>query len=264
MTTTDSTALANGRLWGATALDWAEIQEPTCRPVYLAALDRLSLAPGTRLLDVGCGSGLAAQMAAHRGAKVSGIDAAEALLAIARRRVPSGHFRAGALEHLPYPDGAFDVVTGFNAFQYAADPANALREARRVTGPAGQVLLMTWGEPEGMPAASLVAALRPLLPRPPAGAPGPFALSSEPALRSLCFDAALTPIDVFDVQSPWIYPNRDTALRGLRSSGVAAKAIHHAGIAAVDQAHTEALEPFRQTDGSFCIGATFRCLLARL
>ena len=258
-----TTSEANGRYWGASAQDWAAIQEQTCSPVYEAALARLNVGHGTRYLDAGCGAGLAAQMASARGAHVSGIDAAENLLAIARRRVPQGDFRVGELELLPFGADAFDVVTGFNSFQYAASAVAALTEARRVTQLQGRVLIMTWGNPEGMEAASLVAALRPLLPAPPPGAPGPFALSDEAALRAPAVSAGLEPLEVFDVDCPWHYASLNEALRGLRSSGVAARAIERSGVEAVDSAHTAALAPFLQVDSSYRIGATFRCLIAR-
>jgi SAM-dependent methyltransferase len=258
-----TTSAVNGRLWGSAAEDWAEIQEKTCAPVYRATFDRVGLAAGARYLDVGCGAGLAAQMAAERGAAVSGLDAAEALLAIARRRVPDGDFRVGELEQLPFADDTFDVVTGFNSFQYAAHPGAALAEARRVAKPGARVVVMTWGEPEGMEAASVVAALRPLLPAPPTGAPGPFALSNETALRSFAEGAGLEPVEIFDVDSPWVYEDLATALRGLRSSGVAARAIEHSSLEAVDAAQQQALAPFRREDGSYIIGARFRCLVTR-
>src|SRR5919106_1016984 len=91
----------NGRLWGARARDWADIQEGQCRPVYEAVFGRTSVTAGTIYLDVGCGAGMAAQIAAQRGARVSGLDAAENLLAIAHARVPAGNFRVGDLEDLP-------------------------------------------------------------------------------------------------------------------------------------------------------------------
>jgi ubiquinone/menaquinone biosynthesis C-methylase UbiE len=53
------------------------------------------------------------------------------MLAIARTRVPDGDFHVGELESLPFPDGTFDLVTGFNAFQYAANPVAALADARK-------------------------------------------------------------------------------------------------------------------------------------
>lgn len=257
------TADNNGRLWGARASDWADIQEATVRPVYEAVLSRTHLKSGTRFLDVGCGAGMAAQIAAGRGAEVSGIDAAPALLDIARLRTPRGDFRLGDLEELPFGDGSFDVVTGFNSFQYAGNPTVALGEARRVTKPGGAVVIMTWGNPDGMEAASLVAALRPLMPPPPPGAPGPFALSDESALRKFAADAGLKPMEVFDVDSPWVYADEATAVRGLNSSGVAARAMENSGEQAVTEAHTKAIAPFRQPDGNYRIKATFRCLLAQ-
>ncbi|MDP2793322.1 MAG: hypothetical protein Q8O25_04440 [Sulfurisoma sp.] len=128
--------------------------------------------------------------------------------------------------------------------------------------PGAHVLIMTWGTPEGMEAASLLAALRPLLPSPPPGTPGPFALSGEGAIRVFAEGAGLKPIEVFDVDSPWRYPDLQTALRGLRSSGVAVRAIENSTEEEVNDAHARALVPFRQTDGSYRVGATFRCLLA--
>jgi hypothetical protein len=62
------TSDTNGRLWGARARDWADIQERTVRPVYDAVLDRTGIGSGTRYLDVGCGAGMTAQIAAARGA----------------------------------------------------------------------------------------------------------------------------------------------------------------------------------------------------
>jgi SAM-dependent methyltransferase len=251
----------NGRLWGARANDWANIQEGNCRPVYEAILTRTNVSAGTDYLDVGCGAGMAAQLAAQRGARVSGLDAAENLLAIARTRVPTGDFRTGELEELPFAEGTFDVVTGFNSFQYAGNPSVALAQANRVAKRGASIAIVTWGEPEGMEAASLLAALRPLLPSPPPGAPGPFALSEEVALRAFAAAARLTPIEVFDVDSPWYYPDLAIALRGLKAAGVTVRAMENSGEEAVDKAHTDALEPFRQSDGSYRIGATFRCLL---
>lgn len=257
-----TTFAINGRLWGTRANDWATIQEGMCRPVYEAVLTRTNVHGETAYLDVGCGAGMAAQMAADRGARVSGLDAAENLLAIARTRVPTGDFRTGELEELPFADATFDVVTGFNSFQYAGNPTVALGQAKRVAKPGTPIAIVTWGKPEGMEAASLLAALRPLLPPPPPGAPGPFALSDETALRAFATAAGLTAVEVFDVDSPWHYLDLATALRALKSAGVTVRAVEHAGEAAVDDAHTKALAPFRQADGSFRVGATFRCLLA--
>jgi SAM-dependent methyltransferase len=257
------TSPINGRLWSARARDWADFQEGQFQPVYEAALQRTGVGPGTRYLDVGCGAGLAVGLAADRGARVFGVDAAEAMIAIARENAPDGEFHIGDLEALPFADAAFDVVTGFNAFQYAANPTLALMEAARVTRAEGWIVVMTWGPPDGMPAASMVKALGPLIPLPPPGAPGPFALSDEPVLRAFVADAGLEPVEVFDVDSEWVYADEAKAIRALNASGVSTRAMEHSGEAAVTEAHRNALAPFRQADGRYIMGASLRCLLAR-
>ncbi len=256
------TAAANGRLWGERAQDWADVQEGQFRAGYEDVLVRVGLARGTAYCDVGCGSGMAARIAADLGAVVSGLDAAESLLAIARQRVPAGDFRAGEMEAMPFADRSFDVVTGFNAFQYAANPAIALAEARRVTRPGGRIAVLTWGSPAGMEAATLVAALRPLLPPAPPGRPGPFALSDEVALRAFAAQAALRVLEVSEVDCVWTYPDLPTALRGLGASGVANRAREHSGDEAVRAAHESALRSFRQADGRYQLKAVYRWLLA--
>lgn len=258
-----TTAKINGQFWGSRARDWADYQEQTARAVFQEVLKRTDVGEGTNYLDVGCGSGMAAHLAANLGAEVSGLDASEDLLEIARERVQKANFCLGDMEALPFEDNGFDVVTGFNSFQYAGNPRIALAEARRVTKPSGHVVIMTWGTPEGMEAASLVAALKPVLPAPPPGAPGPFALSDEAVLRDFASAAGLKPISVFDVQSPWSYADEAAAIRGLGSSGVAARAMSHSGESAVNAAHAAAIAPFQKPDGSYSINANFRCLLSR-
>lgn len=60
------TSEANAKLWGARAQDWATIQEGTVRTAYEVAIDHTGVETGTVYLDVGCGSGMAAQIAASR------------------------------------------------------------------------------------------------------------------------------------------------------------------------------------------------------
>src|SRR4051812_826994 len=112
-------ALKQGELWGAAADDWAALTEAAMLPAYDAVFDSIGLASGVRLLDAGCGAGLAMMRARERGATVEGFDASEALLAIASGRLPSAAFRQGDLEELPYGDASFDAATAFNSVQYA-------------------------------------------------------------------------------------------------------------------------------------------------
>ena len=99
----------SGRAWGERAADWAYLIEPYARGANDALFDRTSVGPGTELLDIACGSGYAASVAACRGATVSGLDASEAMIAIARARTPAGDFRVGDMFALPFDDDHFDV-----------------------------------------------------------------------------------------------------------------------------------------------------------
>lgn len=250
-------------LWGRRTTDWAEQSETLMTGLYNEVLDQLDIKPGTRLLDVGCGSGVAAALAVERGAEVSGLDATPEMLAIGRKRAPGADFRHGEMESLPYPDDTFDIVTGFNAFQYAAAPVNALREARRVTRPGGAVMICTWGRPERVDMAPVIRALGSLLPPPPPGAPGPFALSEDGALAALVRQAGLQPRHGGRYVDRWKLPaDVETVLRGLLSSGPASAAIERAGEEAVRAVLTEVL-PNYQTDDGYVFENEFVYLIAR-
>jgi SAM-dependent methyltransferase len=248
-------------LWGVRAQDWADAMEGQMQPLYDAVLERIGVGQGTELLDAGCGSGLAAQLAARRGAIVTGLDATPELLAIARRRVPNGEFLEGDLEALPFADGAFDAVVGFNSFQYAATPQTALAEAKRVARPGAPVVIATWAVPERCEAAAYLAALKPLMPPAPKGAPGPFALSAPGALEELATAAGLTPGGADEVASHWVYSDDESALRGLLASGPAVKAIQTSGEQAVRDATLGAIAQFADGAGGYNIGSAFRYLV---
>jgi SAM-dependent methyltransferase len=256
------TAQVQGSLWGARARDYAEIVEQFGRPLYEAVFQAAEVGAGSKLLDVGCGPGLAAHLAAQRGTHVAGLDAAEPSLEVARERTPQGDFRVGEMEDLPWPDNAFDIVTGFNAFQYAADVVSALREARRVAKPGGRVAMAAWGRAEDCDTVALVAALSRFLPPPPPGAPGPFALSAPGRVEGLLQQAGLAPLSSGEVDCPFEFPNLETAVRAHMSSGPAAAAIRQAGDDAVQQAIAEALAPFRTSEGGYRQRNRFRYVIA--
>lgn len=256
-------AAMQGKLWGARASDYAEIQEPTFLPLYESVSARPELARADAILDVGCGPGLAAQVFSRKIRHVAGIDATAPFVEIARRRVAGGDFRVAEMETLPHADASFDAVTGFNAFQYAASPVNALQEARRVAKAGGVIVIAVWGLPETCEAAGHLKALGALMPPPPPGAPGPFALSDEAKLRALADEAGLTPIAVVDVSCPWAYPDLETALRGMLSAGPAEHAIRASSLERAREAVAATIEPYRTPTGGYRLNNTFRYLLAR-
>ena len=260
---TSGSANVQSEWWGARARDWAEVQESTVLSLYEAVIDRSEIGHGTAVLDVGCGTGLFCRLAAARGARSSGLDATPALIAIARERVPAADFHIGEMEELPFRDGSFKLITGFNSFQYAANPTHALREARRVAREGAQVVVAAWGKPQDCEITALLAALHPFLPPPPPGAPGPFALSEDGALEALAAQAGLDPLQLAEVETVWDYADEATALRGNLSSGPFVRAINRSGEERVSEAIRLALVPFRSTDGHVRLHNKFRYLIAR-
>jgi SAM-dependent methyltransferase len=259
------TAALNGPIWGARAREWADYQEAGAAPLYEAVLGHLDVGSETALLDVGCGAGMVCALAGERGATVAGLDAAEGLLAIARERSPGGDFRLGELEQLPWEDGSFDAVTGFNSFQFASDPVNALREARRVARPeGGRVSIAVWGDPADCEAVAALKAVGDLLPAPPPGTPGPYALSDPQTLEAIVVQAGLEPEEIHDVPCPWVYPDLDAAVRGLGASGPAVRAEQEVGREAVEQALARSLQPHLDVaTGIVSLENVFRFLIAR-
>jgi SAM-dependent methyltransferase len=245
--------------WGARARDWAEVEDEGSRPLFEAVLDALAVAQGTRLLDVGCGSGLACAIAAGRGAQVSGLDASPGLLEIARERVPGGDFRLGDMVSLPWEDDLFDAVSFINTFFFASDREATLREAARVARSDARVAVISWASPDRVESTAYLAALEPLLPPLPAEI-DPF---TEPAeLERLAASAGLQPAQVIDLDWTWEYPDRETALRGWMSPGPSTLAIEAAGEEAVRDALAQTLEQFRLSDGRYRLENTVHCLIA--
>ena len=167
------------------------------------------------------------------------------------------------MEALPYADESFDVVTGFNAFQYAASPVNALREARRVTKPGRPVVIATWGPYEDCESSGHLKALAALMPPPPPGAPGPFALSDEAKAKALVREAGLTPVAMADVDCPWAYPSLEIALRAMLSAGPAEKAIRASSVERARDAIASSIVPFKTASGGYHMKNKFRYLIAR-
>ncbi len=84
------------------------------------------------VLDVGSGSGVFAEAFAARGLDVTGIDVNAAMIEVARRFVPAGHFQAAPAEAIPFPDRSFDVVFLGLVFHEVDDAAQTLAEVKRV------------------------------------------------------------------------------------------------------------------------------------
>jgi SAM-dependent methyltransferase len=145
---------------------------------------------GERVLDVACGSGNAALVAARRNAEVNGIDYVPALIERAKARAHAEgtaiDFRVGDAQELPFPAGTFDVVVSVFGVMFAPDQQRAARELLRVTRSGGRIGLMNW-MPEDF-GGDLFRTHGKYLPPPPGLAP-PVRWGTESALRELFGDA---------------------------------------------------------------------------
>lgn len=252
-----------GRLWGQQPEDWAAIQENTGRSGYDFVIGLPEITKGAKLLDVGCGSGMFSHLASQKGLYVTGIDASEPLLVQARKRDQNIEFQTGEMESLAFDDNTFDIVSGFNSFQYAASISNALTEAKRVLKPGGLLIVMIWGEKENCEAASYLKAVGSLLPPPPPGAPGPFALSDNQVLENLLKEISFINIKTNDIDGVWDYESKDIALRGLISAGPVARAIENSGFDKVKETISAAVEPYVQRNGHVVYHNKYRIVTAK-
>lgn len=117
-------------------------------PLRLNYIDERARLKGKRVLDVGCGGGILAEGMAQRGARVTGIDLAEAPLTIARRHlVESGlevDYRATSVEEMAEAEPAsFDVVTCLELLEHVPDPASVIEACSRLVKPDGHVFFAT-------------------------------------------------------------------------------------------------------------------------
>ncbi|HVH24419.1 MAG TPA: class I SAM-dependent methyltransferase, partial [Pseudonocardia sp.] len=101
-------------------------------PLYARVLDVAGVRDGTNVLDLGCGAGGFARVAADRGALVTGLDVDRSAVVAAAAAVPTGRFLVGDA-HDP-PPGPFDVVAAVQLLAHVVNPVAVLRAAARVGG----------------------------------------------------------------------------------------------------------------------------------
>jgi SAM-dependent methyltransferase len=232
----------SGQAWGARATDWAYLVEPYARRVNDALFDRAGVGAGTVLLDIACGSGYAASVAADRGAEVAGLDASEALIAIARARTPGADFRVGDMFALPFADDRFDVATSFNGIWKGCE--DALREARRVVRPGGLVGFSFWGSPKRLGLLPYFATLMEMSPPGHVDATVNQGDTGRPGVaEQMLADAGLEFVDRGTARVINECPDLDLAVRALASTGPAWPALQAVGHDRFAEAIREAIRP---------------------
>lgn len=131
--------------------------------------------PGQFVLDVGCGTGVAALTAARAGAKVCALDLSPVLIQHGRQHAALADvkidFSEGDVEALPYADSTFDVVISQFGHMFAPRPEVAIAEMLRVLKPGGTVAFSTW--PPEHYVGQMFALVGKFVPPPPGAAPPP-------------------------------------------------------------------------------------------
>jgi 2-polyprenyl-3-methyl-5-hydroxy-6-metoxy-1,4-benzoquinol methylase len=146
----------------------------------------LPLRNGARVLDVACGTGNLAVIAAKRGCAVNGIDIATNLIGQARARAAASgltiDFKEGDAEALPFANESFDFAVSMFGVMFAPQPAVVTSELSRVTKPGGQIALANW-TPEGF-IGKMFTVFKAHLPPPPAGVPSPMEWGNEVTVQN--------------------------------------------------------------------------------
>ncbi|MER7724421.1 methyltransferase domain-containing protein [Streptomyces sp. NPDC096323] len=261
---------------GSRARDWAEIQERMLAPLYEAVYTRLEVGPATRMLALGCGSGLALLIAAARGAHVTGVDTDLERLALARTRLlpgPEGENGPGSagprlLESPPAPAAGqepYSLITAFTPIGCAPDDADELVRTLGAAVPsAGRrstVVLTGWGPPERCATDAVLRVATRLAEGSDAarGTSGRGARRDD--LENVAFRSGLKPDGSGRVACPFGYADVDSAVRGLLSTRLFDAAVRATDRSQVEKEVAEALHPHLRRDGTVWMPNVFRYLI---
>ena len=236
--------------WSDVAAEWSALWAPAAEPVWRVIVVATGIRSGSRVLDVGCGSGEFVAFVAALGAEAHGVDPADEMRAIAESRGLA--VTRGEAEGIPHPDGYFDVVTAVNALQFAEDTFDALDELRRVTRPGGFVAIANWAERERNQLDVLERAMDDDEPAPDGE------LRVEGGLEALLAEAgfAVTVSGVTEI--PWRVGSADELVRGVMLGEDADVIATRAG------AVLAAAEPFRDGSGGYMLLNAFRWAVGRV
>jgi ubiquinone/menaquinone biosynthesis C-methylase UbiE len=157
----------------------------TITDIHARVVERLRPRAGERWLDLACGTGAVAELAASRGAAVTGIDLAPVLIQTATERAAERglgiDYRVGDCERLDVADGSFDAVSSTCGVMFSPDHDATARELARVTRPSGRIALANWTPDGGL--ARMFGMMAPFQPAPPPS--NPFDWGAEPRVREL-------------------------------------------------------------------------------
>ncbi|MEU2198869.1 class I SAM-dependent methyltransferase [Isoptericola sp. NPDC019482] len=243
-----------GERWSAVADAWAELWGSLASPVWPPLLAAAQVTTGTRVLDVGCGTGELVGHLVRAGAVASGVDPAPAMTRRAREQHPGATVRGGDVEHLPFDDDAFDAVLAVNSLQFADHVDDALAEVARVLAPGGRVGLACWAEGarndlDVVERAVAEAYEEDVPPDGPLRAPG--------GLESALAGGGLEVVAAGVVDVPWTVPDDDGLVRGVLLGE------DERTMAELAPTVLAAAAPFRASGGGYRLANAFRWAVGR-
>ena len=201
-------------------------------------------------------------LAEQCGAKVTGIEAAPAMVEFAQKQVPNGKFTVGDIQELPYEDKTFDVVLASSSLQYTEDRLETLRELKRVTKKNGLIAVTLWSTPEKVEYRKIFAAVQKLLPSPPAGK-GPFELSRDNVLENLMESVGLNIIVSKDVHCPFQYKNFEMFWKVNMSTGPIQMALKTISEDVLERELREVVSSNQAGDGTIHIDNYFKYVVGK-
>ena len=252
-----------GEAWGSRAVDWSCLYEHYSLDILVALLPRLGVGPGTSLLDVACGSGLAVRVADGMGADVAGIDAAAELVAVACDRTPTADLRVGSMFELPWTDERFDAAVSVNGIWGGCGAALDESLPGAATRWSGGHQFLGAGPTPRHPRG--VQGLRGLTHRNSTGARCDASTTSpRPASPRRCWRASgFSVLERGGRVSTMEWPDADIAWRAVSSVGPAVPALRSNDPAVLRDAVLAALEPCRDQRGVYRTRSDHQFVVAR-
>jgi ubiquinone/menaquinone biosynthesis C-methylase UbiE len=215
--------------WGARAETYGDLLGSMTARIAEPLLDAAGVRHDMRVLDVATGPGYAAERAAARGAHPVGIDIADGMLAVARRRRPEIEFLWADAEELPFEDASFDAVVGGFVLNHLPHADRALREAVRVVTRGGGVAFSVWDRPERNRLNGVFAdALADVGIQDPVDfeqGPDPYRFSDDADFEALLGEAGLDDAQTETLSLGLTVPDTDTLWDGFMGSSVRMRAV---------------------------------------
>ncbi len=257
--------------WGARAQTYDDLTGRITARIVEPLLDAAGVGVGMTILDVGTGPGYAARRAAERRAVATGVDIADELVALARRRHPGIRFLVADAEELPFAERSFDALVCNFTINHLPRPELAMQEFARVVVPGGRLALSAWDVSERNRVLGIlvdaVRACHSTGSQPAAPGPDPYRFADDDQFRELLLGAGLEDVEVQSVSLTHRVLDTEELWQGMlggsvRTSGLVMRQpprTRHQIRAAVEQLAEE-----YRADGGFDIPACAKIACGRM